>query len=77
MTLIAALGAAVLMALGFLLRKPNPLAYWVGIAFLFGTILMTFFDQVGVADVVFMLINLLPLGLLIRRRSWCLQRPTA
>jgi lysylphosphatidylglycerol synthetase-like protein (DUF2156 family) len=76
MALAAFMGTAVLIALASLLRKPNPLAYWASVAVLAVTILLAMFDEVGPADLAFILITLLPLVFLIRNRSWYLHPST-
>ncbi|HLE05232.1 MAG TPA: hypothetical protein VI729_11560 [Anaerolineales bacterium] len=73
MALAALMGTAFLFALAWLLRKPNPLAYWASVAVLAVTILMALFDEVGPADLAFILTTLLPLAFLIKNRSWYLQ----
>ena len=73
MALAAFMGTAVLIALAWLLRKPSPLAFWASVAFLAVTILMALFDEVGPADLAFILATLLPLVFLIRNRTWYLQ----
>jgi hypothetical protein len=75
MTLGAFMGTAVLLALGWLLRKPSLLGYWSSVTVLAVTILMALFDEVGPADLAFILATLLPLVFLIKNRNWYLQPP--
>jgi len=73
MTVAAFMATAVLFVLAWLLRKPNPLAFWASVAVLAVTILIALFDEVGAADLAFILATLLPLAFLIKNRSWYLQ----
>jgi hypothetical protein len=76
MALAASMVTLVLFALAWWLRKPNAIAYWVCVSALAATILMALLDEVGPADLVFLLITAFPLILLIKNRSWYL-RPDA
>lgn len=70
---ILALGAGlVLLALLILLRRGLRLAYFGMLAALVASALALFFDDVGAVDLVFLAISLVPLGLLIKDRSWYL-----
>jgi len=76
MALAAFGGTAVLSALVWLLRRPNPLVYWAAVGVLTATVLTGLFDEVGLADLAFIFITLLPLAFLVKSRRWYL-RPSA
>jgi chromate transport protein ChrA len=69
--------AGILLGLTFFLFKRNRTAYFLTLAFFGVTSILTIFDDVGLADIVFLLINLVPIMLLIKDRAWYLQsKPT-
>jgi hypothetical protein len=76
MALAAFGGTAVLSALAWLLRRPTPLVYWAAVGILAATVLMGLFDEVGLADLAFIFITLLPIAFLVKSRRWYL-RPSA
>ena len=67
--------AAVLSGLAFFLYRHRTKAYYLVCAILLFTILITFFDNVGLSDLLVVLLNLIPLVLLIKDRKWYLQNP--
>ena len=67
------LGAIVMLGIARLLRNPSRLAYWASVAVLAGMLLAGLFDQVGLADVAFMSLTLVPLALLVKERAWYLR----
>lgn len=73
MALVALAGAGTLFALAELLRRRGRAIYWASVGLLAALILAGVFDQVGLADLAFMAITLVPLALLIRNRKWYLQ----
>jgi len=66
-------GAGILVILFITLGKRKRSAYFVGLGAFAVTTLLTFFDDVGWLDLVFLLINLIPLVLLIKDRKWYLE----
>jgi hypothetical protein len=73
MALIAA-GTAIILSM-FLrsLAKHRTLAYWLAIAFLAVIALAALLDEVGIADILFIIITGVPIILLLRSRSWYLH----
>lgn len=65
--------AGILAALFFFIRKRNRIAYILILAFFVFTALLTFFDDVGWSDLVVLVINIVPIVLLIKDRTWYLQ----
>ncbi|OGN91426.1 MAG: hypothetical protein A2Y88_05555 [Chloroflexi bacterium RBG_13_48_10] len=69
--------AGVLLGLTFFLIKGNRTAYFLTLAFFGVTSILTIFDDVGLPDVIFLIISLIPILLLIKDRAWYLQtKPT-
>ncbi|MHB1296543.1 MAG: hypothetical protein ACYC4R_16310 [Anaerolineae bacterium] len=73
---LAALAAGALVGLTLLLRRRYRPAYSLTLAALGLLAVLTFTDQVGPADWVYFVLTLAPLALLIKERSWYLQRGT-
>jgi len=72
----AAFGAGAILAfLSTLLTRRSRVVYRLTVALLTAMILVGFFDQVGLADLVYLGITAIPLGLLIRDRNWYLRLP--
>ena len=67
------LSALFLFFLFFLLRSRNKIGYFLTIAFLLFIALLTIMDDLGVIDLVVLLITLLPVVLLIKDRNWYLH----
>jgi membrane-associated HD superfamily phosphohydrolase len=65
--------AGILMLLTFLLFKHNNIAFYLTLIFFGIAALLTIFDDVGLADVVFVIICLIPIFLLLKDRNWYLQ----
>jgi hypothetical protein len=65
--------AAMLVALTFLLRRHNRNAYYLTLVFFVGTSILTFTDQIGLADVIFLILSVLPIVLLVIDRKWYLH----
>lgn len=65
--------ACALLALAWLLRATNPLAYWGSVILLAAIVLVGLLDEVGIADVAFLVVTLIPLALLIKDRRWYLR----
>lgn len=68
-------GAIILLLLFQLLRMRKRLAYFITLVVLALIMLLTLFDQVGLADAVVLVITLVPFALLILGRKWFLQQP--
>lgn len=66
----AFIAGIVLGVLGWLLRRPAPAAYWLSLAALTVALLIGLLDQIGLADLVPLLITAVTLALLIRNRGW-------
>jgi hypothetical protein len=70
---ILALGiAGIMVGLFVFLRKGNQIAYFLTVGLLAGIALLTVFDEFGAADLVVLIVDLVPLILLIKDRSWFL-----
>jgi len=67
--LSVAAGCVVLVVL-FFLGKRRPLAFLAMLGVLAVASLVIFLDDVGLVDLVFLAINLIPLGLLIKDKAW-------
>ena len=65
--------AGVLLGLFVLMHQGNRNAYYLTIAFFAMVSLLTIFDDVGFADIVVLILNLIPIVLLIRDRKLYLR----
>ncbi|HET7011571.1 MAG TPA: hypothetical protein VFI11_12420, partial [Anaerolineales bacterium] len=63
-------GAILMLAIAWILRAPGRLGYRLSVAILAGMVLLGLFDQVGLADLAFMILPLIPLVLLVKGRAW-------
>jgi lysylphosphatidylglycerol synthetase-like protein (DUF2156 family) len=63
----------ILLILSFYLYKRSRIAFYFALILLIAMALLTFFDQVGWIDLLILAINLVPIILLIKDRSWYLQ----
>lgn len=71
---VLASGCAVcLVGLGWLLSRRIKAAFWATVAVQVMLILATVLDEVGLADLLALVVMLLPLILLIKDRSWYLR----
>ncbi len=68
----AFLSAVFLFLLFFLLRKKTKIAYFLTIAFLILIVLLTIMDDLGIIDLIVLLITITPIILLIKSRKWYL-----
>jgi len=73
MAFLAIVIAGVLFALGFFLAKRSRIAFLLTAGLLLLTSLLSIFDDFGLVDLAFLIINLIPLVLLIKDRDWYLQ----
>jgi len=55
------------------LMKQIRIAYFIALGLLVVTSLLTIFDQFGLVDLIFLIINVVPVILLIKDRAWYLQ----
>jgi hypothetical protein len=65
--------AGMLLGLFIFIRRRNRIAYYLILGLLVITFLLNFFDNVGLVDLAVIIINLIPIILLIKDRSWYLQ----
>jgi hypothetical protein len=72
MAFLALVSAAGLGALAHLLRKGNRLAFYLAVVLLTIIAVLSVTDQVGLLDLLALLINLIPLVLLLKDRAWYL-----
>ncbi len=68
--------AIILSGLFYFLGKQNRNAYYLTITALIITSLLAFFDDFGWIDLIVLVINLIPVGLLIKDRKWYLGKLT-
>jgi hypothetical protein len=73
MAVMSFLSTGILLVAYFLLLKGRRSGFFIALGFLFVTALLTFFDQVGWSDLVVLVINLLPIILLVKDRTWYLS----
>jgi lysylphosphatidylglycerol synthetase-like protein (DUF2156 family) len=66
--------AAVLVSLFVFLGRQSRVAYLLTLLLFILTILITFFDDIGWADIFFLLLNIVPFLLLIKDRRWYLGK---
>ena len=72
----AFLAAIILVALAGLLKRRSRFGYMLTVVLLAVMILASLLDDFGLADLLYVLVTLLPLALLLKDRSWYL-RPTS
>ncbi len=70
MAILALIAAAILFGLWFFLKRKNKFAYYLTIVSLIGIIILTFFDDLGLSDLIVLVIEIIPLILLIKVRKW-------
>jgi len=66
--------AAILVGLFFLLRRQITVAWFLSLGFFVLSVLLTFFDQFGLSDLVVLVIKVIPITLLIKDRAWFLRK---
>jgi predicted membrane channel-forming protein YqfA (hemolysin III family) len=74
MTVLSLAIAGIFLGVFFLLRKRNRMAYYAALGLFAVTCLLLVFDDFGLVDFVVLVINLVPLGLLIKDRAWYLDK---
>jgi lysylphosphatidylglycerol synthetase-like protein (DUF2156 family) len=77
MTFLSFVLGALFLVLGFYLHNRNRLSIFLTVGILLGTAFFSFFDQFGWIDLIFLVINILPILLLIKDRAWYLQNRSA
>ena len=73
MASMSLLTSGILLGLFILLRRKNRVAYWLTLGLLIIISILTITDEFGIADLVVLMIALVPLGLLLKDRGWYLQ----
>jgi lysylphosphatidylglycerol synthetase-like protein (DUF2156 family) len=66
--------AGILLVLFIFIWKRSRVAYFIVLALYVVTSLLIFFDDVGLTDLTVLAINIVPIVLLVKDRSWYLQR---
>jgi lysylphosphatidylglycerol synthetase-like protein (DUF2156 family) len=65
--------AVMLLGLFIFINRRNRIAYYLAFVLLIATFLLNFFDDIGLVDLVVIIINIIPIILLIKDRDWYLQ----
>jgi lysylphosphatidylglycerol synthetase-like protein (DUF2156 family) len=65
--------AIILLGLTFFLFKRSRTAFYLTMIFFGITSILTIFDDVGLSDLIFLAVSLIPIILLIKDRGWYLQ----
>jgi hypothetical protein len=73
MAISSLLAAGFLALLVVLLRRRNRIAYWVAVISLAGISVAGTLDEIGLADLAFVIVTILPLVLLLKDRKWYLK----
>jgi hypothetical protein len=73
MAVLSAAAGFVTLVLLYLLRQRSRLAYFGMLVALAAAALALFFDDVGLVDLLFLAITIIPIGLLVRDRAWYLR----
>ena len=63
----------ILLVLTYFIYKHSLKAYYLTLAFFIFTSNLVIFDDVGLADIIVLIISLIPIVLLIKDRAWYLQ----
>ncbi|MGE5124084.1 MAG: hypothetical protein ACM3H7_06165 [Acidobacteriaceae bacterium] len=71
--------AGILLFLLVMLYLHKRVAFFLTLVFFACTVVLTFFDEVGISDIIVLSINIIPIILLIKDRAWYLEekRPEA
>jgi len=70
MAILAILIACIFLVLGIYVTKRNRIAFFLTAGLLLISSLLTIFDDFGLIDLAFLIINMIPLFLLIKDRFW-------
>lgn len=73
MGLLSLAAACVFLILSLLIYRRNQTGYYLALAALVLTALLIFFDDVGVSDLIVLMVVLIPVGLLVKDRAWYLR----
>jgi hypothetical protein len=73
MAIISTAMGCVLLVLTYFLFKHNLKAFYLILAFFVFTSILVIFDDVGLSDIIVLIISLIPVVLLIKDRAWYLQ----
>ena len=73
MASMSLLTSGILLGFSFLLKRKSRVAYWLTLGLLIIISILTVTDEFGIADLVVLMITLVPLGLLLKDRGWYLQ----
>jgi lysylphosphatidylglycerol synthetase-like protein (DUF2156 family) len=73
MAFLSFAATGILVGVFIFLRKQSRIAYFIALAFFIATSILTVLDQFGLADLVILAINIVPIILLIKDRAWYLQ----
>lgn len=73
MAFLSLVMAGILFGLFIFIRKQNRIAYYLTLAFFIFNALLTIFDDVGVADLFVLVLNIIPIVLLVKDRAWYLK----
>lgn len=65
--------AGILLVLFIFILKHNRIAFYLALAFFAATSLLTIIDEVGLSDIIVLVINIIPIILFIKDRAWYLQ----
>ncbi len=73
MAILSLAASGTLLGLYLALRKTSRIAFFLTLGVFISISLLTFADQFGLADLVVLALNLVPVFLLIKDRAWYLQ----
>ena len=77
MVILALASSMALAGIAVLLRRRSRFAFYFGLALLALISVLSITDQVGLLDLLTLLLNLVAFGLMIKDRAWYLQRDKA
>jgi hypothetical protein len=72
MAITSLFAAGFLTMLAMFLKKRNRIAFWIAVTVLAGMAVAGTLEEIGLADLAFVMVALFPLVLLIKDRNWCL-----
>ena len=74
MAILSLVAAVVLLGLSMFLAKRSRVAYYLTLAFLLVASLLIILDEIGWIDLVVLAIQIIPIILLLKERTWYLQQ---
>lgn len=74
---LAIMASVVLIALCLFLRKRNKIAFYFSLAVLGTLVILSLTDELGAADLVYIILTLIPLMLLLANRKWYFEMNSA